>query len=191
MSDRLYFSCWVQGFSDANMLRHCGKMLDVFPFSKLDKRGPVVRVYAINYAEPPILERPFDPGASVADMISAARDFVQPDCCIEVETSWDLWQHHDDWKLRPAAVILTCFGSAFERDLDDDLRLDFGLDSKFLPSEEIEGSLRIQQSNLRSLLSLVGEIDKALPLERRLLWSESGANFAAVIEEALEKFGGS
>ena len=35
----------------------------------------------------------------------------------------------------------------------------------------------------------MSEIDKALPVERRLLWSESGANFAEVIEEALGKFG--
>jgi hypothetical protein len=194
MSDRLYFSCWVRGFSDSNMLRHFGKMLDVFPFSKLAKIGPVLRVYAINYAEPPILERPFDPGASVADIIAASRDFVQPDCSVEIEAAWDLWQHHDDWKLWPAAVTLSCFGSAFENKMgeqedDDHLRIDFGLDSKFLPSEEVEGSLRIQQSNLRSLLHLVGEIDKAVPVERRLLWSESGANFAEVVEEALGKFG--
>src|SRR5579864_1694353 len=183
MSDRLYLSCWVQGFSDSNMLRHFGKMLEVFPFSKLDKRGPVLRVYAINYAEPPILERPFDPGAPVADMIAAARDFLQPDCCAEIEAAWDLWQHHEDWKLGPSGVALSCFGSAFERENDDHLRTDFGLDSKFLPSEEIEGSLRIQQSNLRSLLHLVSEVDKALLVERRLLWSESGANFAEVVEE--------
>jgi len=50
MSDRLYLSCWVQGFSDSNLLRHFGKMLDVFPFSKLSKTGPVLRVYAISYA---------------------------------------------------------------------------------------------------------------------------------------------
>ncbi|MCU1335420.1 MAG: hypothetical protein JWO19_1001 [Bryobacterales bacterium] len=191
MSDRLYFSCWVQGFSDSNMLRHFGKMLDVFPFSKLAKQGPVLRVYAVDYAEPPVLERPFDVGAPVADMIAAARDFAQPDCCIEIDTAWDLWQHDDDWKLRPSPVLLSCFGFAFEHDPDDHLRIDFGLDTKFLPSEEIEGSLRIQQSNLRSLLHLVSEIENALPLERRLLWSESGANFAAVIEEALERFGGS
>ncbi|HYV62456.1 MAG TPA: hypothetical protein VE958_07265 [Bryobacteraceae bacterium] len=191
MSDRLYFSCWIQGFSDSNMLRHFGKLLDAFPFSKLAPRGPVVRVYAVEFAEPPLLERPFDPGVSVADLIAAARDFTQPDCCAEIETAWDLWQHQDDWKLRPAAVTLSCFGSAFERENDDHVRIDFGLDSKFLPSEEIEGSLRIQQSNLRSLLHLVSEIDKALPVERRLLWSESGANFAEVIEEALGKFGGS
>ena len=189
MSDRLYYSCWVQGFSDSNMLRHFGKMLDVFPFSKLAQRGPVLRVYAIEYVEPPILERPFDPGAAVADMIAAARDFVQPDCCVEIEAAWDLWQHRDDWKLWPSAVTLSCRGSEFEHEGDDHLRIDFGIDSKFLPSEEIEGSLRIQQSNLRSLLHLVGEIDKALPVERRHLWSESGANFAEVVEEALGKFG--
>jgi len=189
MSDRLYFSGWVRGFSDSNMLRHFGKMLDVFPFSKLAKNGPVVRVYAISYVEPPILERPFDPGVSVADMIAAARDFVQPDCCVEVEAAWDLWQHRDDWKLWPSVVTLSCFGSAFEHDNDDRLRIDFGLDSKFLPAEDIEGSLRIQQSNLRSLLHLVSEIEKSLPVERRLLWSEIVTNFAAVMEDALEKFG--
>ena len=188
MSDRLYLSCWLQGFSDSNMLRHFGKALDVFPFSKLAKTGPVLRVYAINYAESPILERPYDPGASVADMVAAARDFAQPDCCVEIEASWDLWQHRDDWKLWPAVVTLSCFGSAFELETDDNLRIDFGLDTKFLPSEEIEGSLRIQQSNLRSLLYLVSEIDKALPVERRQLWSESGANFAEVVEKALGRF---
>ena len=161
---------------------------------ELAKTGPVLRVYAISYVEPPVFEHVFDPGALVADMIAASRDFVQPDCCVEIEAAWDLWQHHDDWKLWPSAVTLSCFGSEFEHEaLDhnagDHLRIDFGLDSKFLPSEDIEGSLRIQQSNLRSLLHLVSEIDQALPVERRLLWSESGANFAEVVADALEKFG--
>ena len=114
MSDRLYLSCWVRGFSDSNLLRHFGKMLDVFPFSKLAKTGPVVRVYAISYVEPPVFERVFDPGALVADMIASARDFVQPDCCVEIEAAWDLWQHHDDWKLWPSAVTLSCYGAEFE-----------------------------------------------------------------------------
>jgi len=90
----------------------------------------------------------------------------------------------------PAPVTLSCFGSQFENESDDDLRIDFGLDSKFLPSPDVEGSLRIQQSNLRSLLYLGAQIEKNLPLERRLLWSESGANFAEVLEETLEQLGG-
>jgi hypothetical protein len=190
MSDRLYLSCWVREFSDSNMLRRFGKMLELFPFSKLAKGGPVLRVYALNYAEPPVLERAFDPGADVADMIAAARDFAQPDCCVEIEPAWDLWQYNGEWKVLPAPVTLSCFGSQFENESDDDLRIDFGLDSKFLPSPDVEGSLRIQQSNLRSLLYLGAQIEKNLPLERRLLWSESGANFAEVLEETLEQLGG-
>ncbi len=189
MSDRLYLSCWVRGFSDSNMLRHFGKLLERFPFSKLAKRGPVLRVYAMEFAEPPAVERPFDAGIDVADMISAARDFAQPDSCIELDAAWDLWQYDADWKLRPAPVTLSSFGSAFEHESGDHLRIDFGLDSKFLPSEEIEGSLRTQRSNLQSLLHLVSEIERALPLERKLLWSESGANFAEVVEKALARFG--
>jgi hypothetical protein len=46
----------------------------------------------------------------------------------------------------------------------------------------------MQQSNLRSLLHLVGDIEKALPLDRRQVWSESGANFAAILQQAVGQF---
>ena len=85
MSDRLYLSCWVRGFKDSNMLRHFGKLVELFPFSRLAQRGPVLRVYALEYVEPPLLERPFDLDASAEDMIAAGRPFVQPDCSIEID----------------------------------------------------------------------------------------------------------
>jgi hypothetical protein len=188
MSDRLYLSCWVRGFNETNMLRHFGKMVELFPSSKLAQRGPVLRVYAIEYVEPPLLERSFDPGAVAADVIAAARDFVKPDCSVEIDGFWDLWQYDTEWKLRPAAVTLTCFGPDFERDNDDHLRIDFGLESKFLPAAGIEGSLRMGQSNLRSLLHLVGELERALPIDRRVVWSESGANFAELLAQAVAQF---
>jgi hypothetical protein len=169
------------------MLRHLGKLLETFPFSKLSQRGPTVRVYALRYAETPVLERPFDPGADIGQMIAAARDFAQPDCCVEIDAAWDLWQYDGEWKVLPSAVTISCFGSGFENELDDHLRIDFGLDATFLPSPEIEGSLKIRQSNLRSLLYLGTQIEQALPLERRQLWSESGANFAAVLEETVSR----
>ncbi len=188
MSDRLYFSCWIRGFNESNLLRHFGKMVELFPFSKLAQRGPVLRVYALEYVEPPLLERPFDPGVAPSDIVAAARDFVQPDCSIEIDGFWDLWQYDSDWKLSPAAVMLTCFGPAFERDHDDHLRIDFGLDSKFLPTAGLEGSLRMGQSNLRSLLHLVGDLDRALPIDRRTVWSESGANFAELLAQAVAQY---
>jgi len=188
MSDRLYLSCWIRGFSETNLLRHFGKMTELFPFSKLAQRGPILRVYAIEYVEPPLLERAFDPGTPAQSMVAAARDFVKPDCCIEIDAHWDLWQHDSDWKLSPAAVTLTCFGPDFSRDHDDHLRIDFGLDGKFLPAAGVEGSLRMGQSNLRSLLHLVGELERGLPMELRTVWSESGANFAELLAQAVAQF---
>ncbi len=171
------------------MLRHYGRLLETFPASKLSKRGPVVRVYALEFAEPPALERSFEPGGDIREILAAARSFVQPDCCCEIDTAWDLWQYNGEWKLQPVAVKILCFGSAFEaNETGDHLRVEFGLDANFLPMAAIDGALRMQQSNLRSLLHLVGDIEKALPLDRRQVWSESGANFAAILQQAVGQF---
>jgi len=165
-------------------------MLGAFPYSKLAKRGPVLRVYAVNLVEPPILEREFpvssETGEIVADILESAREFMQADCACEVDTYWDLWLYDGDWKLRPAPVTLSCFGPDFEKgDHDDHLRIEFGPDSRFLPMHAVEGSLRMGQSNLKSLLHLVGDLEKTLDLESRQVWSESGANFADVLKQAL------
>ncbi len=190
--DRLYFSCRIQGDTAANTLRQFGKMLGVFPFSKLARRGPVLRVYGVELAEPAILEREFpvspDVAAMTADILEAAREFMLPDCACEVDTFWDLWQYDGEWKLLPATVTLACFGPEFENDHDDHLRIDFGPDSRFLPAHGVEGSLRMGQSNLRSLLHLVGDLERAVDLESRQVWSESGANFAEVLRQALGAF---
>ena len=189
MSDRLYLSCWVAGFSGQNMLRHYGKLLDAFPASKLSTRASVLRVYALEFVEPPAAERSFEAGAESSLIVAAAREFAKPDCCCEIETAWDLWQHEGDWNLQPVPVRLFCMGPEFEdNEAGDNLRIDFGLDSNFLPMPGVEGALRMQQSNLKSLLHLVGEIERALPLEKRQVWSESGANFADLLKQAVGQF---
>jgi hypothetical protein len=186
--DRLYLSTWVRGFAEHNMLRHFETLLNLFPSSKLAKRGPVLRVYAIDHAEPPASEREFLPGAEAADIARIARETAAPDCAFEVETAWDLWQYDTDWNLRPAAVTLIALGPEFENEIGDHLRIEFGLDSRFLPIEGMEESLKMGQSNLRSLLHLVNQIEGALPLDRRHLWSESGANFADLLKETVTRF---
>ncbi len=186
MSDRLYLSCWISGYNASNMLRHFGRMLSVFPFSKLAKRGPVVRLYAVEHTEPPLFEREFAPGAEVAILLDALREFSPADCAMEVDAFWDLWDHNgEEWKLLPVAVTLAAFGPSFDNELEDHLRIEFGLDSRFLPTPGVEGALRIGQSNIRSLLHLVEEIDRVMKPERRTLWSESGANFADVLRQTL------
>ena len=187
MADRLYFSCWLtrrNGYAGAN-LRDFEKLLGVFPFSKLAARGPQIRVYAIEYSEPPQFEREYPPSSDPQDLVAAAREFMQPDCLAEVDTAWDLFQYDGDWKLAPAAVTLSCFGPQFENELGDQLRIDFGNDSRYLPDPRMEGGLRMGESNLKSLVHLIHEVERVLPLERRQLWSESGESPAESILKAI------
>ena len=172
------------------MLRHYGKLLETFPVSKLASRAAVLRVYALEFAEPPVAERPLEAAEDIGQVVAMAREFMHADCCCELETAWDLWQYETGWKLLPVPVRISCLGPDFEgNEGGDQLRIDFGLDSNFLPLPDVEGSLRMQQSNLQSLLHLVGEIEAALPVERRRLWSESGANFADLLKQAVGRFG--
>ena len=177
-------------------------MLGLFPFSKLAKRGPVLRVYALERIEPPVFEAEFpvdlgdDLGTGAPDantMLTAAAEFLQPDCAAEIDTYWDLWQYQraadssepGEWKLLPSPVTLACFGPDFSQDRADHLRIEFGPDARFLPVPGVEGSLRMGQSNLKSLLRLVSDLEKKLNLESRQVWSESGANFAEVLKHAV------
>jgi len=185
MADRLYLSCWIKGFNGANLLRHFEKMLELFPFSRLAARGPDLRIYAIEHVEPPQFEREFPPVPDPADMISSAREFMHDDCVCETDAAWDLFQYDGEWKLAPAAVTLSCFGPQFENETGDHLRIDFGNDARFLPDARIEGGIKMGESNLKSLVHLIHEIERILPLERRQLWSESGESPAERITKAL------
>lgn len=191
MSDRLYLSCWLRGFSASVIPKHFETLLRLFPFSKLAVRGPVLRVYAVEMSEPALLEREFAPGGVQTDLAAAiiadAREFVESDCCLEVEAYWDLWQWSGEWKLAPAAVTILCYGPDFVNDADDHVRIELGPDFRFLPMPEVEGSLRMGQSNLRSLLHLVSDIEKRLPVQRRSIWSESGVNFAELLAETVSR----
>ena len=183
MADQLYLSHWLRGFTENNMLRHFGILLGKFPFSKLAPSA-VLRIYAIDETEPILFERAFEE-ATAAGISAAAKEFVQADCALEVEAKWDLWQFHDDdWKVAPARVSLWCFGPEFSRERRENLRVDFGIDSLFLPQPEAPSTFLPIQSNIRSLLHLVHELDNAAAVERRQLWTESGENFAEKLQEA-------
>ncbi len=189
MADRLYLSCWPRGFNESSMLRQFAKLLEVFPFSKLAQRGPALRIYAVEHTEPPQVEREFAKDVEPAAIVAAAREFAHADSCFELGAAWDLWRSNPEWKLEPAPVTLLCLGPEFDNELGDCLRIEFGPDAEFLPNAKVEGSLRMGQSNLRSLLRLVSDIEKALPMEKRTLWSESGMNFADLLAETISRYG--
>jgi hypothetical protein len=145
------------------------------------------------------------------DVLAVAKDFQNADASYRLETWWDLWQFDMEWKLAPARVALCCFGPefnqspaglpdsfeaqrppviAFPHPYDDAaigcaLEIEFGIDANFLPQPDLPDSPRMIESNIKSLLKLVHDLDDALPVETRRLWSESGENFAEKLHQAL------
>lgn len=179
MSDLLYLSYWLKEFNERNMLRALQRALLQFPFSTSSPGVISLRIYALQYAEPPLLEVFYDRPAGIDTVIQAAAEFRGVDCGYLVGGYWDLWQRDDGWRLTPAPVLLGCYGPEFENDMGDQLRIELGLDSHFLPTPGLPESAQKAKSNIRSVLRLAEELDQALPVEKRRLWTESGEDFAA------------
>jgi hypothetical protein len=186
MPDELHLSLWLRGFRDENMLEHFGEMLRVFPFSCLRPGLASLRVYALEYAEPPLLEHAFSGVPELETVVGMFQELGNADCAYIVEGWWDLWKYKETWQLTPSQVSLICMGPQFENDERDSLRIDFGPEDAFLPQPGVPESARAARSNLRSVLRLVEDLEEALPLERKNLWSESDENFAEHLESALD-----
>ena len=208
MADQLYLSYWLRNFSEPTMLRQYEKLLRLFPFSRLAKQPSTFKAIAVDYSEPIVLEVPYPPPVPIDDILAAAKEFQNADSCYRLETWWDLWHFIDEWKLEPTRVTLSCFGPEFDQGtagfhpaqqaavtefpgsvestaVNCALEIEFGIDASFLPQPELPDSPRMIHSNIKSLLKLVHDLDDALPVETRRLWSESGENFAEKLHQAL------
>jgi hypothetical protein len=159
----------------------------MFPYSRLSKGETILRLQAVSQIEPTLFEHSFETPPDPEAVMIAVREFATGDSAMALDTWWDLWQFEKDWKLTPARVTLACFGPEFEADREDDLRIEFGIDTLFLPQTELPEALFMARSNIRSLLHLVRELDGALNAESRKLWTESGENFAERLQAALEE----
>jgi hypothetical protein len=189
--DNLSLSLWLARSQKSNRVRQFEKLLQLFPFSQRPQPQSVISVYGVSATEPPLLERSMNGPLDPADVLPIFQDYSGSDIAFEVETWWDLWQFEEDWKLAPSRIALSCFGPEFEhtatesKNIPEDLRIDFGVDIHFLPQPEITGSSRLVESNIKSLLRLVHELDSALALEKRQLETESGENFALRLQSVL------
>jgi hypothetical protein len=185
--DQLYLSYWLRGFNERNMLRSLEKLLARFPFSPNAPAPITLRVYAIEYAEPALLETSFVGIPPIETIIGTAAEFRSPDCAYLVAGHWDLWQEDQGWKLLPSPVVLECHGPEFQVDLGDQLRIELGADSLYLPRPRDSVATARIQSNVKSLLRLSRDLDEVLPVEKRSLWSEYGENFAERLSRSLAK----
>lgn len=196
VTDQLFLSIWLSRERRRDRVRLFEKALRSFPFSQREQPQSVVGIQAISTAEPPLLERPLNGPIDVDEVSQIFRDYQGDDIAYVVEGWWDLWQFDKDWELRPARVVLSCFGPEFDNGTErsagdqEDLRLDFGVDSNFLPRPDILGSAKLTESNIKSLLRLVHELERVLPVERRRLETESGENFSERLQSVLSAAGG-
>jgi hypothetical protein len=183
---------WLNASGRANRLKQFEKLLRMFPFSQREQGQSAVSILAVSTAEPPLLERAMNGPVDVAEILPVFSEYAGDDVAYQVDSWWDLWSFDGDWELAPAPVLLSCFmadfdnGTEAETDQQEDLRIDFGVDSRFLPALELPAGGRMIESNIRSLLRLVHEIESVLPVSRRLLETESGENFAERLQGALE-----
>ncbi len=163
----------------------------LFPFSQREQPQSTVSVHAISEIEPPLLESPINGPLDPNEILAAFSEYRGDDIAFSVESWWDLWQYEDDWKLEPARVELACFGPEFDNGTEwgtaeqEDLRIDFGVDSHYLPRPDLSGSGRMTESNIKSMLRLVHELDSTLPVAKRILATESGENFADRLQQVL------
>lgn len=190
VTDQLFLSIWLEQHRRANRLQYFEKLLRLFPFSHRSQPQSTVSVQAVGTAEPPLLEQAVNGPFDVSEIMAFLRDFSGDDLAYRVESWWDLWLYETDWSLQHARVVLSCFGPEFDSGSErtdagqEDLRIDFGVDTCYLPQPEMTGSGKLVESNVKSLLRLVHELDSALPVEKRKLETESGENFADKLKQA-------
>jgi hypothetical protein len=195
VTDQLFLSIWLEPQGRGNRLFQFEKLLQAFPFSQREQPQSVISIHAIDTTEPPLLERPLNGPMDLQDVLETLRDYQGDDVAYQVESWWDLWQFETDWEVRPSRVALSCFGPDFDNGTEEelreqeDLRIDFGVDAHFLPRAEAGGA-RLTESNIKSLLRLVHELDTKLPVRKRRLATESGENFAVRLQQMLTAAGG-
>lgn len=196
VTDQLFLSIWLDRHAQANRLRHFRTLLSIFPFSQREQPQSTISIQAVDTTEPPLLEKAMNGPIDLAEVESVLSEYKGEDLAYQLESWWDLWQFEDDWKLKPTRVTLSCFFRLFDNGTEretteqEDLRIDFGVDTTFLPRPDAPGSARMVESNIKSLLRLVNDAESALPTARRLLATESGENFAERLQRTLTASGG-
>jgi hypothetical protein len=184
MRDPLSLSLWLRAYSPIALPVYLNKMLDVFPVSRL-RPGATLRVYAFGFQEAPLVEEIIEGEIDRQALVRRAQEFLHEDCAFQVETFWDLYQWDGSWELKPAPVSLETYAPEFDSPCGEHARVDFGPQALYLPVEQSD-QLRPVQSNIRSLLRLAHDLEEALSIERRLLWSDDEDNFGERLSAILD-----
>lgn len=185
MRDPLFLTIWLQGYSSLALPVYFRKLAAALPMSRLEPYARF-RIVPVSWGEPAVLEEDFEADQGLAELSTIVQEHLHEDCAYQVETRWDLllWAE-GEWQLKPSPLVFELYGDTFESESGEHVRIDLGPESLYLP-ESRSDNLRPVQSNIRSLLHLAADIEHALPVERRLLWSESDENFVERLTALLD-----
>jgi hypothetical protein len=194
MADPLYLSLWFPSFECDEMLPHALAVMRQFPFSAQRPGITYLALHPVNWNEPTILERRFQPGVTPEAAVLIAADLLHEDYAYLFEASWDLWSpaENGQWALQRAPVKFLVHGLEFEDGVyeqEGHIEVDLGLDSPFLQedvklTEEAESRVR---TNVQKLVEFTSKIEKNSGASARLLWSESEQNFAQKLIARLQR----
>lgn len=202
MADHFFLSLWLKQYDETKMLDFFRLVLETFPYSKARPRIRSLTVYPLNWNEHPVLEEDFSEGGDIPYTLGLASDFLHTDYAYEATAFWDLWVFQKNggpggWKELPRLVSLSCFGPGFEEGRAErgHIEIDFGLDTPFradqrtpdIDARKLALDYRERlQANIRKLLEFVKRLTERLPIEKKLLWTESGESFAELIKQSLK-----
>ena len=171
MPDHVYLSVWLQQHDEASVFKAWRAALQGFPYSQSFPGVRSFSVHPVDWSEPVAVEEDFPAGAEVDMVLATTEHFRHPDCAYQAVVCWDL-------SAGPKVVKIIAYGPDFEGREDErgHLEFDLGVETPFLGD----------QHNISLLIAFNRKLADVLPLHKRHLWTESGANFADKVAEALE-----
>lgn len=118
MANRTYLSLWCREFGEGVMFERFEQLLETVPLSANEPGFANLMVRAIGPDEAPMVERDLRAAPlRAADVVALAREWMQPDCCSEVEAYWDLWTYDwtsGGWRLGPQKLEIVCQGEEYD-----------------------------------------------------------------------------
>lgn len=120
------------------MLEHLEALLGTVPFSRRRPGFTGLVIRALAPTETPLVEHHFGTQSRTApDLVATAREYLQPDCCVEGLAYWDLWVYDAataGWVEQPQRLEIVCNGEEYDDSVFGEaghFRVDLGFEHLF------------------------------------------------------------
>jgi hypothetical protein len=201
MPDTLYLSLWYPNLRLAALADKLTAVLGAFAAHGGEARVYSATVWPVSWSEPPVFQQVYGRriaagsegaaglGVEPRAAVEEALELLHEDYAYEFQIGWSLWELEAGpgldarWVRAPRLVRVTGFGALFDEgayEADGHIRVDFGSDTPFLEEDlELDSvAAKHVEENVRQLVALTAEAEKASGATARLLWSELGESLA-------------